>query len=237
MEERSMEPVSGKKGKKKGVIIAIIIAAVVAAVTVFLYIRIRPVDMEILTQSDSAVEWLKPVIYLYPEQETDVEVLLSCTGDLVCTYPKYDGGWKVTALPDGTLTDKNGRIYNYLFWEGEFPTEDIKSGFCISGKETERFLEDSLATLGLTDKEADDFISFWLPKMENNPYNVISFDCGEYKQSVDLRTVPAARNMIRVFMRWCSADEPVEIESEELTKVDRNTLNGFTVVEWGGAEL
>ena len=65
---------------------------------------------------------LKPVIYLYPEQEEDVSVELDYAGDLTCTYPEYNGKWNVTAQPDGTLTDADGQTYNYLYWEGENDT-------------------------------------------------------------------------------------------------------------------
>ena len=61
----------------------------------------------------------KPVIYLYPEAETEVTVRLEYKGRLTCTYPAPDpdGTWHVTARPNGTLTDRQGREYNYLFWE------------------------------------------------------------------------------------------------------------------------
>ena len=59
----------------------------------------------------------KPVIYLYPEQETTVSVSLDYAGTLIATYPAYENGWTVTAEPDGTLYDENGNEYSYLFWE------------------------------------------------------------------------------------------------------------------------
>ena len=84
----------------------------------------------------------KPVIYLYPEEETDVKVKLDYKGDLTCTYPKYENGWEVTALPDGTLKDKDGMEYNYLYWEGQLTADwDRSKGFCVKGEDTERFLE------------------------------------------------------------------------------------------------
>ena len=49
----------------------------------------------------------KPVIYLYPEKETAVDVSLDYKGELTCTYPEYDGGWSVIAKPDGTIFDKD----------------------------------------------------------------------------------------------------------------------------------
>lgn len=60
----------------------------------------------------------KPVIYLYPEKTTNVEVKLNFNGELIATYPTYDNGWSVIARPDGTLINTaDGREYSYLFWE------------------------------------------------------------------------------------------------------------------------
>ena len=57
----------------------------------------------------------KPVIYLRPEAVMDVTVQLDYAGTLTCTYPAYDGGWQVSAAPDGTLTDASGQTYRYLY--------------------------------------------------------------------------------------------------------------------------
>ena len=77
----------------------------------------------------------KPVIYLYPEEETQVTVKLDYAGELTCTYPAYDDGWTVTAQPDGTLTDAAGQTYSYLFWEGvDTAAYDFSQGFCVAGK-------------------------------------------------------------------------------------------------------
>lgn len=93
----------------------------------------------------------KPVIYLYPEVETAVTVTLDYDGQLTTTYPAYDGSWHVTALPDGTLYDAEGREYSYLFWEGVSDTAyDFSQGFCIPGADTAEFLRSSLEKLGLT---------------------------------------------------------------------------------------
>ena len=35
----------------------------------------------------------KPVIYLYPEEVTEVAVELRLNGELTCTYPAYRDGW------------------------------------------------------------------------------------------------------------------------------------------------
>ena len=178
----------------------------------------------------------KPVIYLYPEEETQVTVTLDYDGDLTATYPDYGEGWTVTVAPDGTLTDpETGRTYYCLFWEGVTDTEyDFSTGFCVAGEDTAAFLEDALARLGLAEREANEFIIYWLPRMEGNPYNLISFQTDAYTDAAELTIDPAPDTLIRVFMAWKGLDQPVEIPAQELTAPART---GFTAVEWGGTEL
>lgn len=177
----------------------------------------------------------KPVIYLYPEEETDVSVELTLDGRLTCTYPKYSDGWVVTAAPDGTLTDKNGRTYNYLYWEGEtYAKYDMSKGFCVKGKDTAAFLEGALEQLGLTRREANEFIVYWLPQMEQNPYNIISFQTDAYTNAAELKVNPEPDTLIRVFMAWKKADSYIPLPEQDLSAVQRS---GFTVVEWGGTEI
>lgn len=177
----------------------------------------------------------KPVIYLYPEEETEVSVSLEMKDAILkCTYPEYKGGWKVIAKPDGTLYAE-GREYNYLFWEAEalFPFT-LQSGTCVAGKDTCKFLEEKLTQLGLSDKEQDDFITYWLPKMQDNLYNVISFQADEYVEHFGLEVTPKPDTIIRVFMTYQASEVYVDIEPEEITTPVRV---GFTVVEWGGCEI
>ena len=177
----------------------------------------------------------KPVIYLYPEKTTEVDVKLSLNGEFICTYPKYENGWSVTASPDGTLTDKNGQTYNYLYWEGDINADySFDKGFCIKGEDSAKFLEDSLAKLGLNRKEANEFIVFWLPLMEKNPYNIISFQADSYTDGARLEINPKPDTLIRVFMTFKATDSYVEIEKQDLSAPDRQ---GFTVVEWGGTQV
>ena len=177
----------------------------------------------------------KPVIYLYPEEEVQVTVNLDFDGKLTSTYPACGDGWTVTARPDGTLTDENGREYYCLFWEGISPREyDFSSGFCVAGADTAAFLEDALAQLGLTQREANEFIIYWLPRMEGNAYNLISFQGAAYTDGAQLDIDPAPDTLIRVFMAWRRLDQPEQIMPQELKPVERT---GFTVVEWGGAEV
>ena len=161
----------------------------------------------------------KPVLYLYPEEETEVTVTLDFDGTLTSTYPDYGDGWTVTARPGGTLTDPaTGREYYCLFWEGITDAEyDFSTGFCVAGEDTAAFLEDALDRLGLTEREADEFIIYWLPKLEGNPYNLLSFQTEAYTDSAGLTIDPAPDTLIRVFMAWKGLEQPVEIPAQELT--------------------
>ena len=180
----------------------------------------------------------KPVIYLYPEEETDVHVELELTeSELSTTYPKYNNGWDVTAYPDGSLLNKSdGTHHKYLFWDSENCRTrfDMSKGFCVAGNDTESFLKEKLSYMGLTEEEMNEFIVYWLPRMEHNKYNLISFQGEAYTDSAKLNITPAPDSMLRVFMTYVPLDEAVDIEPQQLETFERN---GFTVVEWGGSEI
>lgn len=178
----------------------------------------------------------KPVIYLYPEEETDVDVKLFYNGTLTCTYPEYGDGWSVTARPDGTLIDKaTGREYSYLFWEGVTNVEyDMSRGFVVKGEDTAEFLQETLAKIGLTQKEYNEFIVYWLPKMQENEYNLISFQNEAYTDNAVLEITPTPDSVLRVFMAYIPLNEEIEVEPQ---KFETFTRKGFTVVEWGGTEV
>ena len=178
----------------------------------------------------------KPVIYLYPEKETKVTVKLDFDGKLTYTYPALNNGWKVLAEPDGTLTNlEDNSTHYYLFWEGfARPEWTYEKGFVIKGSETESFLRENLAKMGLTPREYNDFITYWVPKMQGNPYNLISFSGDEYSEIAKLTVDPKPDSMIRIHMVWKALDEPIEIEPQVLPTFERK---GFTLVEWGGTEI
>ncbi len=180
----------------------------------------------------------KPVIYLYGYDNKEVEVKLNFKGDLTCVYPKMTSNkWVVNAQKGGTLKVKD-RKYSYLYWEGRSDTKfDFSTGYCVEGEKTAVFLEETLALLGLNEKEANEFIVYWLPKMQDNKYNVISFQGKTYTDTAKLTVSPAPSKMIRVFMAYYPSDEKVNIKTPAIKeKVTRN--NGETLlVEWGGAQV
>jgi hypothetical protein len=183
-----------------------------------------------------AAECGKPVIYLYPTKEMDVTVQVAPTGGFTVTEPQYPtGGWKVRAKPSGELYYyADSKTYPYLFWEGfglnyQRPAE----GFVVARKDVEQFLRTTLPKLGLLPHEYDEFIQFWLPKMQAEPYYFVSFmPQAEFDQYAPLAVSPKPDTVIRVFMDYEGLNAPMAVRQPEIRTPERN---GFTVVEWGGA--
>ena len=208
---------------------------------------------ELLTETDNRItyekeniekpnpETAKPVIYLYPEQETKVNVQLTFNGTLTSTYPTLPPeGWTVTAQPDGTLTDEEGRSYRYLFWEGVADVDwKQDSGFLVKAEDAREFLEQSLTQLGLNELEQNDFITYWLPKLEKNGESFVTFAAEQYADNAVLTVTPQPDSVLRVQMLISKVDDSnraafQKLPEQELPRFERE---GFVLVEWGGTDL
>ena len=186
---------------------------------------------EIITSVD------KPIIYIYPEEQINLTVKLGYKEKITCSYPEYKSGWNIIAKPDGTLIDiETGRSLYALYWEGiEDKEYTFTDGFVVKGEDTIEFLEQKLEILGLNYKEAQEFIVYWLPKMQNNKYNYIRFaTIDEINNYMPLEFSVQPDTLIRVLMQFKGLDEYIEIPEQKLETPKRN---GFVVVEWGGTEI
>lgn len=183
----------------------------------------------------------KPVIYIYSDKEKDVNVQVDFKGEMTATYPEYPKtGWDIRTTPDGGLINKkDNRNHRYLYWEGNYEIEKFsfpkEMGFVVAKDSTISFLERTLAQIGLSPIESNDFISYWLPDLYKNKFNYIHFLIGKDCDPIaSLNIKPAPETEIRVYMLFekCDSNRLVEIQKFE-------TLNRseYTVVEWGGAEI
>ncbi len=180
----------------------------------------------------------KPIIYLYPTEQTEVTVKLGNPQKLTHTYPKYKDKWQVIAQPNGDLTDiQTKRSLYALYWEGvNNDNNETTTGFIVKGEDTISFLEEKLAVLGLNEREANEFIIYWLPILESSPYNLIYFKTiAEQDKNMPLYISPKPDTVIRVMMAFKNLNEPIEVEEQVLPQTPQR--NGFTVVEWGGTDL
>lgn len=182
----------------------------------------------------------KPVIYVYPEHTMDINIQLNVNGELGFTYPKYNNGWNVNADPDGTIRT-NGKTFDYLFWDAATTVNlnsiEEESGFIIDRDSLSGFFETQLTAMGLNARERQDFITYWCPLMQVNERNYIHFMFNEeYSEVATLSVNPKPDQLFRVFMIWSDGSQiaPTRIQPQTISSCSRN---GFTVIEWGGAEV
>ena len=180
----------------------------------------------------------KPVLYLYPEEITDVEIKLTLKNSkFTCIYPKFnksENTWKVKAFPNGEISISDKK-YPYLFWEADsYDSQDLSKGFVIKSENAQEFLEEKLKKFGLNDKEACDFITFWLPVLIKNKLSLCSFQTQKFFDGAVYDITPKPKTVLRVFLSIKKLNEEIKIEEQEIKEIKRE---GFTIVEWGGSEI
>jgi hypothetical protein len=97
-------------------------------------------------------------------------------------------------------------------------------------------LEEKLAILGLSDREKEEFIIYWLPRLFDKEYLYIRFATNdEINENMPMKITPAPDSIIRVWMTFKEVDETYKCKEQKLNPAKER--NGFTVVEWGVVEL
>jgi len=182
----------------------------------------------------------KPVIYVYPQNTTTVNIKLNFKGTLGFTYPKYTNGWNFIADSNGTLNIGNKK-YHYLFYDGamDLNSQNIKlnEGFVVNKNNLVTFFEEKLTKMGLNSKEINDYITYWAPLMSANENNYVHFMFDkEYSQYSSIEISPKPDNVFRIFMVWYKLGGAISIKLNE-QKIESFTRTRFTVVEWGGAQI
>ena len=183
-------------------------------------------------------EKCKPVIYLYPEEETDLHVEVKPNIGFTKTIPEYKNGWNVTAYPNGTVIDREtGDDYDYLYWAGlvdGYPL--IEEGWVVAQKDLPAFFDYSLPRYGLRGEEITDFTEYWIEDMDEAPYYAVSF----VEQSIIDELSPLSIDkepdvVMRILMTAQPLERPIKLNAPQLPEIPER--RGFTVVEWGGTIL
>lgn len=204
----------------------------------------------------------KPVIYLYPQKDTQVSINFTSPMQLDVAIPAYQNGWNVMARTDGTISELGTKtdcstlntarfgseyadsacvknIYPYIYWAGQslekrYP--QINAGWIVVKNDLGIFLNEKLDLLGLNTKEKTDMLNYWLPKIEhlNAPFYRISFlQTNEMNEIAPMLILPTPNSLFRIFL------DVTPLSEKPLLVLKPQVLNqihrhGFTVVEWGG---
>lgn len=177
--------------------------------------------------------YAKPVLYLYPEEKTEVTINFEKEDNLTTTYPKFNSEWNVTAYPNGDLYDKDGKYYYGLYWEEDSNhTVNFTEGFYVSKDNAIEFLEEKLTIIGLNAKERNEFIMYWLPILEKNEHNLVYFELTEERNAFnEIEISPKPDSLLRMAIHVKKINGKQTIKEQKLETFKRN---GFVAVEWGG---
>lgn len=185
-------------------------------------------------ETEGVGDYAKPILYLYPKKNnTKINISFENGNLLTTTYPKYNGSWTVMANKNGDLHDLQGKYYYGLYWEEEGSSKvDFKTGFYVEKNDAAKFLEDKLTTIGLNEKEKNEFIVYWLPLLEKNEKSLVYFELTSERQAYNKLIInPTPDSLLRVAIHVKKVNNKTSIKEEQLTTFKRI---GFTAVEWGG---
>ena len=175
----------------------------------------------------------KPILYLYPTSDMNVRVRLEKADLLLTTYPKYNDGWNMFVKTNGDMYDDNNNYYYALYWdEKNIHNVSFDEGFYVTKDNAISFLEDKLSIIGLSDRERNEFIMYWLPRLENNGKSLVYFELTEEREKNNrLLISPQPDSILRVMMHVKRVNKKISIKEQTLKRFERN---GFVAVEWGG---
>ena len=177
------------------------------------------------------VQAFKPNIYIYPEEtiELDVNIVFPHGGQITTSVPDYNKGWHITVEQSGIIDGQ----FEYLFYESVLPDYGQNTaGWVLMREELEDFFRSNMAQTGFNEKEIEDFIEYWIPRLTEYPcYAIYPQYNNELYNMLQLQFSEQPDNIIRLIysVRGLQGDN-FNIEPPVIPPVARD---GFTVVEWG----
>ncbi|MFC1676787.1 right-handed parallel beta-helix repeat-containing protein [Planctomycetota bacterium] len=174
---------------------------------------------------------LKPNIYMYPEEtaDMDVDIVFPHGGRVIASNPEYGNGWHVTVEPNGIIDGQ----YDFLFYESLQPDYgQYEAGWVVAQEQLEDFFRNNMVLTGFNQKEIDDFIEYWIPRLTEYPcYAIYPQYNDELEEMIRLEFSEQPANLIRLIYSVrgletnnLSLQEPV---------VPPFSREDFTVTEWG----
>jgi hypothetical protein len=188
-------------------------------------------DCEDEPQCDTCVMVYKPNIYIYPEEDIQLAVKLDFPmgGKIVTSIPEYVNSWNITVDKNGLINN----IYSYLFYESTQP--DIwqkNNGWIMEKTELEAFFRSNMTAYGFLGQEIEDFIDYWIPRLDNYGYYSI---CPQTAELIDkvikLSFSKQPENILRLFYVIEGFDNLPEIIVEPT--INSFERKNFFVTEWG----
>ncbi len=193
--------------------------------------EVRSVEVALPFQEEAVAR--KPNLYLYPPEAMEVDIALAfpAGGRVTESDPPYAGGWSAVVQPDGSF----GSGYDYFFYEAEVPDDwQRDEGWLVEKGNLEAFLRQNLAEYGFRGREIEDFIDYWLPRLEelSEPQFLIYPQLNaRLDPLIELKIDPAPDSFLRLLYVIENVDPLFALVSPPVIPEFRR--GGFTAVEWG----
>jgi hypothetical protein len=179
----------------------------------------------------SVVRVDKPNIYIYPTQKIELDVYLSFPmgGSVVQSIPQYNNGWSVTVDTSGLINNQ----YHYLFYECRVPNYFQKEkGWIVEEENLEIFFRENLAQTGFINNEIDDFIEYWIPRLNySSEYILYPQYSNDISPLIELTLSEQPNSLLRYF--YLIEENSKGISTIEKPAIPEFNRTGFTVAEWG----
>lgn len=174
----------------------------------------------------------KPNIYIYCDEDIDVNVKIEPYALITQSIPQYDqkNGWNAL-VKNGSIDGRN----DYLFYEARIPDQGLQreEGFFIRGLDLAADMEEMLDRYGFNQKEKDDFLAYWNHKLSAERDYVFYPQGNEILERIMPLTVTPQPDTI--FRIWFLIEEPNSNKDfHVITGVEKINRCHYTVVEWGG---
>ncbi|EDR28928.1 hypothetical protein EDI_249480 [Entamoeba dispar SAW760] len=194
----------------------------------------------------------KPVILLYDDtikekEEFCCHLELNDAIDIGATYPnpriikedntKKEYEWKGTYCSDGVsncVIEINNKHFDYLFWEGvclkkeEFKGKEVG----ITYENISNELEVLLKKLGMNEREVNDFIVYWIAKLNKNYYKVTICD-SSYDNEIAQLKISGFNQIHRIALKFEEVENINNLPTIDSVE-ERQRPTGKYVIEWGG---
>ncbi len=188
--------------------------------------RIKPPD---------GVNALKPNIYIYyADSGAPVQVRFTYPELLTTTIPEYGGGWDAASLGNGQIVEKDGNVYDYLFYEsvtskGLFQRN---KGYQIPAGEREETFRRILGGMGFNEQEISDFVEFWSRRLDAGvDYRMYPQGTALVDLAMPMTVTPKPDHIERIWFVF-EKENGRQIQEPESYILERDAEK--TVIEWGG---
>ena len=173
----------------------------------------------------------KPNIYIYPTEKTELVVKINFPigGELETTIPEYGNGWNITVDTTGIIND----VYTYLFYESNQPDVWQRNyGWFVNSENLDSFFRANLSEYGFKGHEIDDFINYWIPRLDSfSNYAIYPQTKKLIDEVIRLEFSIQPDRILRLFYVIDRQDQSPEKLKEPT--IESFARKGYFVTEWG----